>query len=159
MTSEQRIREGLKNLASKHGPINTILGVIKSVDEAENTCVLLDDDIEIPGVRLCTVLTEDHSFVLVPTVNKAATIIRLEDDADWQLFSCEKADKIKLKSNDTEILMSDGILIKRGADNLRDALDLIIDSVSQIVVLQGNSPNYAKLTQAKSIVDNLLKNA
>ena len=42
-------------------------------------------------------------------------------------------------------------------DTMKEVMTLIIEAVQQIVVLQGNNPNYVKLTQALVKVNNLLR--
>jgi phage baseplate assembly protein gpV len=46
--------------------------------------------------------------------------------------------------------------IKKGDDTLKQALTLINEAVTQIVVLYGNNPNYTKLLQAQQIINNIL---
>lgn len=42
-------------------------------------------------------------------------------------------------------------------NSLKDALTLIIQAVQQIVVMQGNNPDYAKLSEALTKVNNIFK--
>lgn len=42
-------------------------------------------------------------------------------------------------------------------NSLKDALTLIIQAVQQIMVMQGNNPDYAKLSQALTKVNNIFK--
>ncbi|MCG8399699.1 hypothetical protein LWS67_24740, partial [Bacillus atrophaeus] len=52
---------------------------------------------------------------------------------------------------------AEGISISKGEDSLIDVLTLIIDAVSEIMVLYGKNPNYLKLTEAKMKLNNILK--
>ena len=58
MTKKQQILEGLRALGCSVGPLNSLLAVVKSVNEDEKTCVIIDDDIEINDVRLSPVINE-----------------------------------------------------------------------------------------------------
>jgi len=95
MTKEQQIRELLKNMAKEVGPECTLLAQVKSVDEAEQTCVLYDDDLEIDftDVRLRPVLDGNTSLTLVPKVNTWALAVRIEGEDDWMIIAAGEFEK------------------------------------------------------------------
>ena len=46
--------------------------------------------------------------------------------------------------------------LSKGSDTLKDALTLLIEAVQQIMVIYGNNPDFSKLSQAQTKVNNLL---
>lgn len=158
MTKKEQIRESLKDLAKHVGPLNSILGTVVSVDEDEKTCVIADDDIEINDVRLSPVLTNKESVIIFPKVDSWVLAIRIEEDADWMIVAAEEIDKYRVVVDDMIFEMSnDKFLVKKGADTLKQVIQLIIEAVQPIVVLQGNNPVYANLTQALTKLNNIMQ--
>jgi hypothetical protein len=98
MEKAAQIRAMLKKMASEVGPNGTLLATVKSVDEAEQTCVLFDDDLEIDfyDVRLRPVLDGNTGLTLVPKVGAWALAIRVEDGDDWMLITASEFDKVLL---------------------------------------------------------------
>lgn len=160
MDKNEQIRQRLKEVIRETVGEITILGTVKSVDDEEFTCVIKDDDsdAEYPDVRLRPVVDGKEGLVVFPKVGTWALAIKIETDEDYVVVSVGEIDKWRLSIGSTVIEQtSSGLVIKKGTDTLKDALDLIIEAVAQIVVLQGTSPNYQKLTQAKVKIDNILK--
>lgn len=50
-----------------------------------------------------------------------------------------------------------GFLQQKGSDTLKQILVLITEAVQQVVVLYGNNPDYTKLTQALTKINNILE--
>lgn len=157
MTKEEQIREGLKRMASEVGPLNSMLATVVSVDAGNNTCVLLNDDIEIYDVRLRPVLTANESATIYPAPGKWALAIRIEDDNEWMVIACEQADKVRVKTDTSIFEINQGFLIKKDNDTLKQVLTLVIEACQKVLVIQGNNPDYVKLAQALVKVNNLFK--
>jgi len=118
MTREQEIRDALREFASKVGPLGSVLGTVKSVDEGAFTCVLFDEDsnTELIDVRLRPVLDDNEFFTVIPKVNTWALAIRIEEDEDWMILAVGEADKWKLKiGNTTQEIDSNGIVFNGGS--------------------------------------------
>lgn len=86
---------------------------------------------------------------IIPTSKESGILVLASDLTSWGIAIATT------RIEQTE----DGLLIAKGEDTLRDALDLIVDAVLTTVVVQGTNPDQAKLNQAKSIIQNLLRNA
>lgn len=168
MSKQDEIRKALGAFSSRYGPQNTMLATVKSVDEGEFTCVLVDDDndeLEYPDVRLRPVLDGNESITVFPKVGTWALVVRIEEDEDWMVIAVGEADKIsnlaetEIKSivGTSEFTIDDGFLMQKGSDTLKQILTLIVEAVQPIVVIYGNNPVYAKLTQALTKINNLLK--
>jgi len=157
MDKPEQIRQGLRKLAAEVGPLNTILVQVVSVDEDAKTCVVIDDDIKYYDVRLRPVLNGNECITIYPKVDTWVLIIKIEDDAAYQVISVDEADKITMVVDDMEVELSEGISIKRGADTLKQILTLIVQATQDIMVLYGNNPDYVKLTQALTKINNVFK--
>lgn len=136
----------------------TLMGKVKSVDTSEMTCVIDDDGFEIPEVRLRPVLDNKESITIYPKVGAWALAVRLEDTEEWMLISAGEVAKYQIKQNDLVFEM-DGekfLLEKQGA-NLMEIIKSICEACLQIVVIQGNNPDYQKLTDALTKIQLLFK--
>ncbi len=162
------IRKALADFSGKYGPQNTMLATVDSVDEAEFTCVLQDDDngeLTYPDVRLRPVLDGNESVTVFPKVGTWALAVRIEEEENWMVIAVGEADKVvtvadsEIKSvvGTSEFTIDDGFLMQKGSDTLKQILTLIVEAVQPIVVIYGNNPVYAKLTQALTKINNLLK--
>ncbi len=160
MTIEEQLREALLKMAAKVGPTVTLLAKVLTVDETESTCVLQDDDTEIVyhNVRLRPVLDGNASQMLVPKEGTWALAVRIEDTEQYMLIACGETAKLISKIGTTTLQQSaGGFEIKKGNDSLKEVIVNMIEAVQQIVVLQGNNPDYAKLTTALTKTNNLLQ--
>lgn len=145
-------------LAGRFGPATTLLGTCQAVDENEMTCVLLTDLLEMPDVRLKPILNEDEGITIFPALGSWCLAVRLEGSEDWVLIASNKVNKWRLKVGEAVIEQSlSGLEISNAGANLKDILTKMIEAVMQIVVVMGSNPNYAKLTEALTKINLLLK--
>jgi hypothetical protein len=67
---------------------------------------------------------------------------------------------VEITIGSVQLLVNEtGVVIKKGDDNLLQALQLLIESVLQISIIYGNNPNFMKLNESLRIIQNILKNA
>lgn len=160
MGREEQIRQLLDERAARVGPSPTMLATVQSVDEAEETCVLWDEEtaLEYYDVRLRPVLDGKESITIFPKVKSWCLAVRLENTEEWMVVACSEADKWRLKIGEA-IIEQDaiGLQIKKQNDTLRQALELIIQAVMAVVVIQGTNPDYTKLQQALTKIQNILR--
>jgi hypothetical protein len=158
MTRKEQIREALRKLAGNVGPLQTILAKVVSVNANEFTCLVEDEDVQISDVRLRPVLNTNESITVFPKTGSWVLIQRIEDDAEWIVIAVDEIDKYRIVVDDMVFEMSDNkFLIKKGADTLKDVIQLTIESVQQIVVLMGNNPDYVKLQTAMTKLNNIMQ--
>ncbi|RYZ21647.1 MAG: hypothetical protein EOO10_22270 [Chitinophagaceae bacterium] len=139
----EQIKEQLTNFSSKHGPAAIVPAEVVLVNEEEATVhVRFSDDSEIEDVRLKAVVTGAEGFYCLPVAGSQIQVARIENSDEYVVVAFSDIDKI--------------VMVK-GEVSLKSILNLIIEACQQIVVMQGNNPNYAKLVQAKTQVTNLLK--
>lgn len=105
---------------------------------------------EITPTKGLKVMPKEGSKVFILPINRETGIVVLASEiTSWSLNIGES------KFEQT----AEGLLVQKGGDTLRDAIDLIIDAVLATVVIQGTNPDRAKLMQAKTKIQNLLRNA
>jgi hypothetical protein len=160
MGREEQIRQLLDERAARVGPSPTMLATVQSVNEAEATCVLWDEEtaLEYYDVRLRPVLDGKESITIFPKVKSWCLAVRLENTEEWMVVACSEADKWRLKTGEAIIEQdATGLQIKKQNDTLRQALELIIQAVMKVMVIQGTNPDYAKLQQALTKIQNILR--
>ena len=74
----------------------TVLGTITGVDEESRTCVLDDDGVLMPGIRLQAVTGGDKGILIVPKIGALALAVRVEESEDWMLIDCSEIEKISI---------------------------------------------------------------
>jgi len=160
MGREEQIRQLLDERAARVGPSPTMLATVQSVNEAEATCVLWDEEtaLEYYDVRLRPVLDGKESITIFPKAGSCGLAVRLENTEEWMVVACSEADKWRLKTGEAIIEQdATGLQIKKQNDTLRQALELIIQAVMNVVVIQGTNPDYTKLQQALTKIQNILR--
>lgn len=124
MATKEQIRNSLIEMAQSYAPPVTNIAIVKSVDEAEGTCVLIDeDDQEFLEVRLKPVLSDNKSFLQIPKVGTYVLAVRVEDDDDWMVIACDEVEKFLWTTGKSTIEVSDKIHLEANGKNLIELLD------------------------------------
>lgn len=124
MATEEQIRKGLEDFAKRFGPATSNIAVVKSVNEQNATCVLIDeDDQEYLDVRLRPVLTGKESFLQVPKIGSYVLAIRIEDDDDWMIIAQDETEKFLWVTPTAKVEVSEKILIEANNQNLLDLME------------------------------------
>jgi hypothetical protein len=156
----EQIRQLLAEQAGRFGPPATMLATVKSVDEASATCVLYDEetDLDYYDVRLKPVVDTPEALTIFPAVGTWCIAVRIEGSDEWMAIAFNQAVKWRLKVGQAVIEQNEtGLLIQKQTDTLRQALELLVQAVQQIVVVQGRGPDQVKLTQALTKIQNILR--
>lgn len=95
---------------------NTIIATVQDIDESEWTCTLLDDELEIPGVRLKTIVGENKGIVKIPKVGTYVLAILDEDTNEWVVMMAEEYDRILVIVGSSTIEMTDGSILVNGGN-------------------------------------------
>lgn len=123
-TTAEQLRRGFENYAKSMAPPVSNIARVKSVDEAEGTCVLIDeDDQEFLDVRLKPVLSDNKSFLQIPKVGTFVLAVRVEDDDDWMVIACDEVDKFLWIVGDTKLELTDKICMEANNQNLLSLLE------------------------------------
>lgn len=153
---EDDIREELGRFAAKYSPVMVMHADVVSINEDDTIKVKTVGGDEIDDVRLKSVIKAGNKLVLTPKIASTVLIGRIENGEDWVLISADEVEKISLLINEVSIEVDEnGLVVSKGEDNLKDIFGLIISAVKQIVVLQGNNPDYEKLIDAQNKVNNI----
>lgn len=169
MATPEQIRAGFKKMAKSEGPAVSNIAKVKSVDEANATCVLMDeDDQEFFNVRLCPVLSGKKSFILVPKVGSYVLAVRVEDDEDWMVIACDEIEKVGYYIGNATLEMdATGFLFQKENETLKKILVDLINAVKGMSfalttpdTINGSTTllnNAAQFTAIKTRVNQFLK--
>jgi len=141
------------------GSSDKVIATVTSVDKAKSCCDVEVDGNELGNVRLQAIVKENvKGCKLYPAVGSKVVIEQLNNKGDWMVTMLSEIEEVLFEVATTKLQQKeDGLLIKKGDDTLKQALTLIVESVQPIVVLYGNNPDYVKLNQALTKINNLLK--
>jgi hypothetical protein len=168
------IKNELAKFAGKYAPAAIISAVVKTVNDNDTIVVVTGSGLEIDDARLKSVVKDGNKFILLPKIESTVLIGRIEESEEWTVLQVEEIDKVKvvingslfeidgskllLKNATVSVDVNDaGIELKKGTDTLKQILVLLVEAVQPIVVVYGNNPNYTKLTQALTKINNLLR--
>lgn len=118
----------------------------------------VDGDANILDVRLVADESAKH-LVIVPKVGSLVVIQFLNNAAAYVAMVSEIDEVLYKIDNAFYSVTKDGYLMKKDNDTLKKVLTNIVEAVEKIVVIQGNNPDYAKLSAAKISINNLLRDA
>lgn len=132
MATPEQIRLALAGLAKSQAPAVSNIARVKSVNESEATCVLIDeDDQEFLDVRLKPVLSDNKSFLQIPKIGTFVLAVRVEDDDDWMVISCDEVDKFLWMVGDTKVELTDKILLEANSQNLLNLMERLFTVVER----------------------------
>jgi hypothetical protein len=124
MTTAEQLRQGFSNFAKSMAPPVSNIAVVKSVNEEEGTCVLIDEDEqEFLDVRLKPVLSDNKSFLQIPKIGTFVLAVRVEDDDDWMVIACDEVDKFLWIVGKTKIELTDKICMEANNQNLLNLME------------------------------------
>lgn len=123
--------------------------------------------LEINEHVVCLLDEHCHTGVILGAIHDEKQDLA-DNDEDIGIFRKKFSDGTVIEYNKNEgkysqtvkesSFLQDGKFTIAVDDNsLKDALTLIIQAVQQIMVMQGNNPDYAKLSQALTKVNNIFK--
>lgn len=119
-------------------------------------CTPLDEP-EFFGVRINAEISPAKGVIITPKEGSKVFIIPINQETGIVVLSSEVTGWL-LKIGTATIEQNDeGLLIQKDSDTLKEVIQLIIEAVQKIVVIQGQNPDYAKLTQALTKAQNILR--
>ena len=124
----------MENMAKGHGPAVSNIAIVKSVDETQAVCVLIDeDDQEFYNVRLRPVLSGNKSFILVPKVGTYVLAIRVEDDEDWMVIAADEVEKVGYYVGDSILELTDKLNVEAGGETLGGLVNDLFVAIGNMV--------------------------
>jgi hypothetical protein len=157
MPTPEQIREAFEQMAKMNGPAVSNIAKVKSVDETNATCVLVDEDEqEYLDVRLRPVLTGNKSFILVPKVGSQVLAVRVEDDDDWMVIAADEIEKIGYYIGNTVFeIDAIGFLLKKENETLKKIMVDLIEAVKAMSFTVSTTGTAAAQTGATTALNNI----
>jgi len=104
MWTEQEIRQLLALFIGENKP--SVLGVVKSVDKDECTCVIEDDGTDIPCIRLRPITGINNGIVKFPKVGAYLLAVKIETSEEWMMMEATQYQSMLI--NCDNIVLNDG---------------------------------------------------
>lgn len=160
MEFEKEIKELLQKFSQQFGPMIIVEADVLSINEDDTMVVELPGEITIDDVRLKSIVKDGSSFKITPAVGSTVCIGRIGSSEEWILISTSNIQNMMVAFDSLVFrLREDGLYLKKGNDNIKEVFENIIESVMQIVVMNGNNPDYNKLQTALQKTQNLFSDA
>jgi hypothetical protein len=115
----------------------------------------IDGDAPVNDVRIVADINSQNKWVPIPKVGSFVVVSFLTKDIGYVSMVSEVSE-LYYKNGTTVMQVNDKFLFQHGSDTLKQVIQLIIESVQVITVMYGNNPDYTKLTQALTKLNNLL---
>jgi hypothetical protein len=152
MDLKQLLKEVLRDNEEMYSKVCTV----ESVNGLICDCVPVDGSAPILEVRLTTNDEAENYFAVIPKVGSQIIVTFLTKDVAFVSMVTDP-EKVIYKNGDLVFEATEKFLIKKGDNSLKDVLTLIIQACSQIMVMQGNNPDFVKLQQALNKTQNLFQ--
>lgn len=134
-----------------------------AINVTDDGCdVEVDGEPTLTDVRFYAIIDNVASKIVIRPKEGSKVLVGLIGGIITEAFvsQCSEIDSVTITIGTVVYkVTSDGHVIKKGSDTLLKALKMLIEGVSQIVVLEGNNPDYAKLNNALVMIQNVLKDA
>lgn len=158
MKQDEQIKEQLTAFAAKYGPAALVTATVTAVNEDDTVALLFADGSTVDDARLKAVVKDGDKIILTPAVNSKVLVGKIENSDECVVVSVDEITKIKVKVGNVEYnLDNTGFLFSKGTDTLKKILTNIVEATQQIVVIYGNNPDYTKLAEAQTSIENLLQ--
>jgi hypothetical protein len=159
MLTTEQIKREMEAFVNRQAPAGIMQAKVVAVNEGEATVeVSLPGGALIPDARLRSVVKDGNRFVMLPAVGSEVLIGKIAGEDEYVVLAVEDVTDIISEVGTTTVSWDEtGVLVQNAGDTLKQALTLIVEAVQQVVVMYGNNPNYVKLGQALTKINNILK--
>jgi hypothetical protein len=156
---DEQIKAELEKFSGQYGPEAIVPAKVLSYNADDETIeVELTSGNVIDDVRLKSMVKAGNKLVIVPEDDSFVLIGKIANSEEYVVVSVDEVKEIKWKIGTVELNVDeDGVVMKKGADSLKEILTNIIQACQVIVVAQGNNPDYTKLATALTKTNNLLQ--
>ncbi|AKK74435.1 hypothetical protein OK18_19075 [Chryseobacterium gallinarum] len=132
MATPEQLRAGFESLAKSLAPAVSNIARVKSVNESQATCILIDeDDQEFLDVRLKPVISDNKSFLQIPKIGTYVLAVRVEDDDDWMVVATDQVDKFLWVVGDTKLELTDKICMEANNQNMLNLLQRLFTVIER----------------------------
>jgi hypothetical protein len=150
MTIKEIIQQIIDDGNEEHGIVCKVTAVNGMICE----CEPINGNAPILDVRLVANDSE-NKFLMVPKLESLVVVEFFNSTAGYVSLVSEIAELYCKIGEAWMKLDADGVTIKKGDDSLKDILKNIVDATKQIFVMYGNNPDFGKLADAMSSINNL----
>ena len=155
MEKLEEFKDLMRRGAKSQVPMQSEWVKVKSVDWEEKTMVAVG---ESNGLEYEDVLLGLGSLAKRPKVGSLATIGIINNSAACFLIDAEEIEEFEWTCDGSVYNIStEGFLVKRADENLKDVLNDLIDEVNKIKVIYGNSINVPEMLEIKNRLNTILK--
>ena len=163
MSIDRELAEGLRQIGKRKTP--TIAVEVISVDKAQGTCVVKDDELQYT-VRLASVINDNaERFYLFPKVGSSVLIASFgEDENRYYVVAYSEIESMSLRIEETQLTIDRaGIRLQRGEVDFKSLLNELLNELKTAVIQTpagvGNfAPNnVAKFEEIKNNINKLLQ--
>lgn len=148
------LKDLLKQVLEDNEEMYSKVCKVESVDGLVCDVVPVDGSAPILEVRLTVNNEAENYFAVIPKVGSTVIVSFLTKDVAF-VCTVDDPEKLIFKTGDLLFEVDEKFLVKKGDDSLKDVFTLIIQACSQIMVMQGNNPDFVKLQQALTKTNNL----
>ncbi len=141
---------------SQSGPTVVQLATVGQINGDDTITAELISGLIVDDVRLRSVVKDGNRIIIEPAPGSQVLIASIDNGGEYVVIAVEEINRVYVKIGELEFELSDKLMVKNGADTLKDALTMIVEAVQQVTVIYGNNPDYGKLTQALEKINNLL---
>ena len=154
----QQIKEQFGDFANKYGPAAIIPAQVTAINEDDTIAVVFSDGVELDDVRLKSVVKSGNKVLLIPTIGSTVMVGKIQNSDEYIVIAVDEISEVVYNIGSAKYsVTSEGFLLQKGNDTLKEILTLIIEAVQPVVVIYGNNPVYLKLQQALNKIENLLR--
>lgn len=154
----EQIKEQLSAFASRFGPNVILPATVTNVNDNDTVAVEFSDGSTVDDARLKSVVKAGNKMILTPSVGSVVLVAKIENSDEYIVIAVDEIIDIIYVIDEVQYEISaEGFLIKKGTDNLKDALVTFVEAVENIIVLQGRNPDRIKLAEAKIKIQNILR--
>lgn len=155
-----QMRDQLTKWTESLSPASIVSATVKAVNSDDTIAIVFPEGGEIDDCRLRSVQKDGDKILLLPAVNSTVLVGRIEKSEEFVVLAVEEITEFVVKIGNTSYSQTaTGFLVEKDGDTLLDVMKLIIEAVMQIVVIQGQNPDYTKLQSALQKAQNILRNA
>lgn len=158
MNASEQLKAQLGKYVSRLTPHTLTVATVKAVNPDDTISIEFPEGGTVDDCRLKSVVKDGNKVILIPTVGSVVVVGRLDVSEEYIVVSVHEITEVVEVIGTTRYSHNtDGFLFKKADDHLLTVFELIIESVNQIVVVQGNNPDRVKLQQALLKVKNILR--
>lgn len=112
------VRDLIRRLIDERVPIVTRPAKVKSVEGKTCTVVFVDDDVELPDVRLCASVADDNNLRIIPKDGTSVLVTVIDNDEHNAFVSlADELESFGVTIGESDFSLSIDGIVMNGGDN------------------------------------------